>query len=340
MQLKRLEAYGFKSFADKADLLFDKGITAIVGPNGSGKSNITDAIRWALGEQNARNLRTKSSEDVIFTGSAARKPLSMAEVSLTFDNTEYISGDEDNDKANADPIGDDNHEASPPAEGTEREAVFRRGKLAVDFKEVVVTRRLYRSGESEFYINMSRCRLKDIYDLFADTGIGHSGMSIIGQNRIDAILNSKPEDRRVFFEEAAGITKYKSRKKESLRKLDDTENNLIRVTDLVQEIESRLEPLSISAEKTRKHNELDAQWQKCRLTDLSMRYERLAGEYQENDKLLTAAKDEALAVESESGAASAKHEELMKASEIYRETYEQQTKGGKGNAAGQSKVQR
>ncbi|MBQ1808550.1 MAG: AAA family ATPase, partial [Selenomonas sp.] len=203
MQLKRLEAYGFKSFADKITIDFDQGITAIVGPNGSGKSNITDAIRWVLGEQNVRNLRGTKAEDIIFTGSASRKALGVAEVTLVFAND---------------------------------------GTLPVDFREVMVTRRLYRSGESEFYINRSRCRLKDIYNLFADTGIGHDGMSIIGQNRIDDILNSRPEERRAFFEETAGITKYRNRKRESVRKLTDTENNLIRVQDIIHEIENQLEP--------------------------------------------------------------------------------------------------
>lgn len=208
LQLKRLEAYGFKSFADKIEIEFDKGITAIVGPNGSGKSNITDAIRWVLGEQNVRNLRGTKAEDIIFTGSATRRALGVAEVSLVFDND---------------------------------------GTLPVDFKEVVVTRRLFRSGESEFYINKGRCRLKDIYNLFADTGLGHDGMSIIGQNRIDEILNSKPEERRLFFEETAGITKYRNRKRESVRKLEDTEKNLVRVTDILQEIENQLEPMAASA---------------------------------------------------------------------------------------------
>ena len=274
MQLKRLEAFGFKSFADKVTLEFDKGITAIVGPNGSGKSNITDAIRWVLGEQNARNLRTKSAEDVIFTGSAARKPQSMAEVSLVFDNDD--------------------------------------GRLAIDFSEVVVTRRMFRSNEGEFFINMSRCRLKDIYDLFADTGIGHSGMSIIGQNRIDSILNSKPEERRAFFEETAGIIKYKNRKKEAQRKLADTDANIVRVNDIVQEIELRLVPLSESAQKTLKYNELMKEYRLCRITTLSMKHSLLTKEADENNRLLTAAQDKALVIETETLTAQTKHDELMK----------------------------
>ena len=257
LQLKRLETYGFKSFADKIEIDFDKGITAIVGPNGSGKSNITDAIRWVLGEQNVRNLRGTKAEDIIFTGSAARRALGVAEVSLVFDND---------------------------------------GTLMVDFKEVVITRRLFRSGESEFYINKGRCRLKDIYNLFADTGLGHDGMSIIGQNKIDEILNSKPEERRLFFEETAGITKYRNRKRESVRKLEDTEKNLVRVTDILQEIDNQLEPLAASAAKTREYNELQEDYKNCRLTEIHHKYTKLsetaakqAGELQDSQDQVTAA---------------------------------------------------
>ena len=257
LQLKRLETYGFKSFADKIEIDFDKGITAIVGPNGSGKSNITDAIRWVLGEQNVRNLRGTKAEDIIFTGSAARRALGVAEVSLVFDND---------------------------------------GTLPVDFKEVVITRRLFRSGESEFYINKGRCRLKDIYNLFADTGLGHDGMSIIGQNKIDEILNSKPEERRLFFEETAGITKYRNRKRESVRKLEDTEKNLVRVTDILQEIDNQLEPLAASAAKTREYNELQEDYKNCLLTEIHHKYTKLsetaakqAGELQDSQDQVTAA---------------------------------------------------
>ena len=271
MQLKRLEAYGFKSFADKITIDFDEGITAIVGPNGSGKSNITDAIRWVLGEQNVRNLRGAKAEDIIFTGSASRKALGLAEVSLFFAND---------------------------------------GTLPVDFREVVVTRRLYRSGESEFYINRSRCRLKDIYNLFADTGIGHDGMSIIGQNRIDDILNSKPEERRLFFEETAGITKYRSRKRETVRRLTDTESNLVRVQDIIQEIENQLEPLAKQAERTRIYNELAEEQKKCRLTQLSMDFDRESGRQQENNDKLQQKREEALACEAEVNKVEARRAEL------------------------------
>ena len=271
MQLKRLEAYGFKSFADKITIDFDAGITAIVGPNGSGKSNITDAIRWVLGEQNVRNLRGARAEDIIFTGSAARKALGLAEVSLFFAND---------------------------------------GTLPVDFREVVVTRRLYRSGESEFFINRARCRLKDIYNLFADTGIGHDSMSIIGQNRIDDILNSKPEERRLFFEETAGITKYRSRKRETVRRLTDTEGNLVRVQDIIREIENQLEPLAQQAERTRIYNGLAEEQKKCRLTQLAQDYGRESKRQQDNNEKLQQKREEALAAEAEVNKAEARRQEL------------------------------
>ena len=217
--MKRLEAYGFKSFADKIEIEFHPGVTAIVGPNGSGKSNVTDAVRWVLGEQNVRALRGSKAEDIIFTGSATRRALGVAEASLFFENE---------------------------------------GDMPVDYREVVVTRRLFRSGESEFFINKSRCRLKDINNLFADTGLGRDGMSVIGQNRIDEILNSKPEERRLYFEETAGITKYRNRKRESMRKLEDMQGNLVRVSDIMQEIEVQLGPLAESAAKTRRHDEMQS----------------------------------------------------------------------------------
>ena len=273
MQLKRLEAYGFKSFADKITIEFDQGITAIVGPNGSGKSNITDAIRWVLGEQNVRNLRGTKAEDIIFTGSASRKALGIAEVSLFFAND---------------------------------------GTLPVDFREVAVTRRLYRSGESEFYINRSRCRLKDIYNLFADTGIGHDGMSIISQNCIDDILNSRPEERRAFFEETAGITKYRNRKRESVRKLTDTETNLVRVQDIIHEIENQLEPLARHAEKTREFNELNNGYRQCKLTRLAQDFKRESQRKAENDAKLTAARDAAVAADTQGKAVAARREQLGK----------------------------
>ncbi len=213
MYLKKLEMQGFKSFADRTVLEFMPGITTVIGPNGSGKSNISDAIRWVLGEQSMKSLRGEKSEDVIFAGTQNRKSLGFAEVSLIFDNQD--------------------------------------GKLPVEFSEVTVTRKLYRSGEVQYFINKTPCRLKDIRELFMDTGIGKDGYSIVGQGRIDEILSNKSEDRRNVFEEAAGIVKYKTRKQEAERKLERTKLNLLRINDILQEIEQNLEPLKNQAEKAK-----------------------------------------------------------------------------------------
>ena len=215
MYLRKLEIQGFKSFADKISLDFNSGITAVVGPNGSGKSNIGDAVRWVLGEQSAKTLRGSKMEDVIFAGTEHRKPVGFAEVSLTIDN-------------------DDNY-------------------LPVSYSEVTITRRVYRSGESEYYINKTSCRLKDIHELFLDTGIGRDGYSIIGQGRVDEILSTKSEDRRLIFEEASGIMKYKVRKQDAERKLDLTEQNLVRINDIINELESQLEPLREQSEAAKKY---------------------------------------------------------------------------------------
>lgn len=214
MYLKRLEMQGFKSFADKTVLEFMPGITTVIGPNGSGKSNISDAIRWVLGEQSMKSLRGTNSLDVIFAGTQNRKSLGFAEVSLVFDNSD--------------------------------------GRLPVEYTEVTVTRKLYRSGESAYYINKTQCRLKDVVELFLDTGIGKDGYSIIGQGRIDEILSNKSEDRRHIFEEAAGIVKYKVRKIESEKKLERTKLNLLRINDILSEIEQNLEPLKNQSEKAKK----------------------------------------------------------------------------------------
>lgn len=228
MRLKSFATYGFKSFADKTELTFDKGITAVVGPNGSGKSNISDAIRWALGEQSAKYLRGSKMEDVIFSGSSKRRALGVAEVTLNFDNSDHA--------------------------------------LDIDFEEVSLTRRLFRSGDSEYSINKKSCRLKDIVDLMADTGLGKGSMSIIGQNKIDEILNSRPEERRTIFEEAAGIAKYRLRKKEAVRRLDDTAMNLTRINDIKTEVDNQVGPLSLAAEKTAQYNALSKELRQCRLT--------------------------------------------------------------------------
>ena len=230
MRLKSFSTYGFKSFADKTELTFDKGITAVVGPNGSGKSNISDAIRWALGEQSAKYLRGSKMEDVIFSGSGKRRPLGVAEVNLEFDNSDHT--------------------------------------LPLDFDTVNITRRLYRSGDSDYAINKKNCRLKDIVDLLADTGLGKGSMAIIGQNKIDEILNSRPEDRRGLFEEAAGIAKYRLRKKDALRRLEDTGANLTRINDIRSEVEAQVEPLAQAAAKTSKYNALSEELKLCQLSIL------------------------------------------------------------------------
>lgn len=215
MYLKKLEIQGFKSFAEKISLEFNSGVTSIVGPNGSGKSNISDAVRWVLGEQSVKTLRGSRMEDIIFAGTEHRKPMGFAEVSLTIDNSD--------------------------------------NSLPVEFSEVTVTRRIYRSGESEYSINKTLCRLKDINELFLDTGIGKDGYSIIGQGRVDEILSTKSEDRRHIFEEASGIMKYKLRKLESEKKLEAAKQNLLRINDIINELENQLEPLRQQAEVARKY---------------------------------------------------------------------------------------
>ena len=218
MYLKRVELQGFKSFADKTILEFKKGITSVIGPNGSGKSNISDAIRWVLGEQSMKSLRSGKSSDVIFAGTQSRKSLGFAEASLVFDNID--------------------------------------GGLPIEYEEVVVTRKIYRTGETGYYINKVPCRLKDVLELFMDTGIGKDGYSIIGQGKIDEILSNKSEDRRNVFEEAAGIVKFKTRKEESEKKLEHTKLNLLRINDILNEIESNLEPLKMQSDKARKYLDL------------------------------------------------------------------------------------
>ena len=215
MYLKRLEMQGFKSFADKTILEFMPGITSVIGPNGSGKSNISDAIRWILGEQSMKSLRGTKTQDIIFAGTQNRKSLGFAEASLIFDNTD--------------------------------------GTLPIEYSEVTITRKIYRCGETGYYINKVPCRLKDIVELFMDTGIGRDGYSIIGQGKIDEILSNKSEDRRHIFEEAAGIVKYRTRKEETEKKLEQTKLNLLRINDILTEIEGNLEPLQIQSDKAKKY---------------------------------------------------------------------------------------
>ena len=217
MYLKRLELQGFKSFPEYTCIEFDRGLTAVVGPNGSGKSNISDAVRWVLGEQSVKQLRGGKMEDVIFNGTSARRSMNYAEVSITFDNSD--------------------------------------GYIDYGFPEICITRRLYRSGESEYQINKVNCRLKDITVLFLDTGLGRDGYSLVGQGRVDDILSTKSEDRRRVIEEASGIVKYRVRKDEAQRKLANTEQNLVRINDILGELEERKGPLEEQAGKARKFNE-------------------------------------------------------------------------------------
>ncbi|PTG42772.1 chromosome segregation protein SMC [Staphylococcus cohnii] len=222
--LKSIDAFGFKSFAEHTNVQFDEGVTAIVGPNGSGKSNITDAIKWVLGEQSAKSLRGAKMEDIIFSGAEHRKAQNFAEVKLKLDNSS--------------------------------------GKLNVDTEELVVTRRLYRSGESEYYLNNDRSRLKDIIELFLDSGLGKEAFSIISQGRVDEILNAKPIDRRQILEESAGVLKYKKRKATSVQKLDQTEDNLTRVEDILFDLEGRVEPLREEAAIAKEYKHLSSEMEK------------------------------------------------------------------------------
>lgn len=213
MYLKSIDLYGFKSFANKMIFKFDKGITGIVGPNGSGKSNVADAVRWVLGEQSAKQLRGSKMEDVIFAGTQTRRALGYCQVDLTIDNID--------------------------------------GRMPIEYREVTVSRRVYRSGESAYYINGTACRLKDVHELFMDTGVGREGYSIIGQGQVDKILSSKPNDRRDLFDEAAGIVKYKTRKLAATKKLENGEADLERITDIIYELETQKDGLKDQAEVAR-----------------------------------------------------------------------------------------
>jgi len=254
MFLKRLELSGFKSFADKTELEFVQGITGVVGPNGSGKSNISDAIRWVLGEQSAKSLRGGKMEDIIFAGSDARKAVNYGEVSLTLDNTDQA--------------------------------------LSLDYSEVTVTRRVHRNGDSDYLINKQPCRLKDITELFMDTGIGKEAYSIIGQGRIEEILSTRSEDRRGIFEEASGIVKYKSRKKDARRKLEETEQNLLRIHDLVSELEDQIEPLKEQSGKARHFIELKDTLKSKEISMYVFQIEQIHRSWTETNEKLTALRSE------------------------------------------------
>ncbi|MBC7808984.1 MAG: chromosome segregation protein SMC [Akkermansiaceae bacterium] len=240
MRLKRLTLHGFKTFADKTEITFAPGVTAIVGPNGSGKSNLLDSLLWVLGEQKSSALRAAKSSDVIFAGSGKRKPMGMAEVSLTVDNEDRF--------------------------------------LPLDFSEVTVTRRAYRNGETEYLLNKTQCRLKDITDLFLDTGVGRGAYAIVNQSEVDSILSARAEDRRELFEEAAGIKKYRVKKREAQRKLEATDANLLRIHDITSEVDANLAPLAAQAASARRFSELSERLREIEVGQLAADYKRLADE--------------------------------------------------------------
>lgn len=240
MYLKRLDLQGFKSFPEKVKLEFNPGVTAVVGPNGSGKSNVSGCGALGAWEQRARSLRGDKMEDIIFAGTENRKPLGFAEVSILIDNQD--------------------------------------GRLPLAYSEVQVTRRVFRSGESEYRINGTACRLKDIQELFMDTGVGREGYSIIGQGRIDEILSAKGEERRRIFEDAAGIVKYKTRKNEAVNKLEKEQQNLLRVDDIISELEVQVEPLEKQSEKAREYLRLKERLKQAEMTAFCRDAARIAKE--------------------------------------------------------------
>lgn len=242
MRLKSIEMQGFKSFPDKTKITFDSGVTAIIGPNGSGKSNISDAIRWVLGEMSLKSLRGSKMEDVIFNGTATRPPSNYCYVSICFDTEEEYN------KYHSETDG----EPSSETEDGQKKAAETKFRLS-DNKETIITRKYYRTGESEYYINKTQVRLKDIYELFFDTGIGREGYSVIGQGKIAEVLSQKGDERRSIFEEAAGISKFRYKKNEAERKLKETEQNLVRVNDILNEVESRIGPLEKEAENAKQY---------------------------------------------------------------------------------------
>ena len=261
MYFKKLEIFGFKSFADKIAIDFEPGITCIVGPNGCGKTNIVDAIRWVLGEQSAKQLRASRMEDTIFNGSRTRKPLGLAEVSLSLDNSQNI--------------------------------------LPIEYREVTITRRLFRSGESEYYINKSPCRLKDITELFLDTGMGTDTYSLMEEKKIDFILNSKPEERRTIFEEVAGVMKYKWRKEEALRKLESTQANLLRLSDIIGEVKRQINSLDYQARKARQYQKYKDELKLLEIRRLFKSYTKLKEEFTHTEENLGSLSSRAESLSSE-----------------------------------------
>lgn len=254
MYLKEIGLHGFKSFPDKVRLEFNKGVTAVVGPNGSGKSNISDAIRWVLGEQRVKMLRGDKMEDVIFAGTDTRKPIGFAEVYITLDNED--------------------------------------GMIPLNYSEITVKRTVFRSGESKYTINGTPCRLKDINELFMDTGVGREGYSIIGQGRIDEILSTKSEDRRRLFEEAAGIAKYRSRRLEAIGKLENEKENLVRVEDIISEIESTLDPLRVQSQSAKKYLMLKEELKKCEINLFLIDIDKIEDKIVQNENNISITKND------------------------------------------------
>ncbi|MBI4557802.1 MAG: chromosome segregation protein SMC [Candidatus Hydrogenedentes bacterium] len=272
MYFKQIELIGFKSFAERTVVRLEPGTTAVVGPNGCGKSNILDALRWVLGEQSARELRGAHMQDVIFNGSDARHPLGMAEVSVVFDNSD--------------------------------------SRLPVDFSEVQVTRRVYRSGESEYLLNMAPCRLRDIHELFMDTGIGTHAYSMIGQGKMDLILSSKPEDRRFIFEEAAGIIKYKTRKRVAMRKLESAEQNMLRLNDIIAEVQRQMRSLKRQVNAAIRYRELSAQLRELEIRSIFCKYVRLTEEVKQLQTAYAAGQNAFESANAEMSRLEARFEEL------------------------------
>ncbi|WP_413853072.1 chromosome segregation SMC family protein, partial [Candidatus Ruminimicrobium bovinum] len=242
MYLKKLELCGFKSFADRTVLTFEHGVSAIIGPNGCGKSNTADAIRWCLGEQRAKSMRSKAMQDVIFGGTKTRAATGMAEVTLVFDNSQ--------------------------------------NSIPIDYSEVAITRRLFRSGESEYFINKAQCRLKDIKDLFLDTGIGTGGYSIIEQNKVEELVMANPETRREFFEEAAGVAKYKVRREETIHRLEKVESEMSRLKDSLNIYQDQIKKLDIQARKAKQYKKYQEELAKYEVAELvnelAVGYEKIA----------------------------------------------------------------
>ena len=247
MYLKEIKISGFKSFADKTNITLDDNITCIVGPNGSGKSNIIDAVKWVLGEQSIKSLRgSNNMSDVIFAGSKSRSPLNLASVSLVFDNSDSY--------------------------------------LKVPYTEISVTRKVFRSGENEYYLNNEKCRLKDIYDLFLDSGMGKYAFNIISQGEVSKIISDSPYERRTIFEEAAGVLKYKRRKEEALKKLEKTNENLTRVKDIIKELEEQIEPLKIQSEQASKYLKIKENLEQMEIALIANDLEKLNVLYHEQTK--------------------------------------------------------